>query len=149
MRAVVQRVKHARVEVAGEMTGRIETGLVVFLGIGKSDTSADVEWIVHKIVNLRIFPDADGKMNLSVRDAGGGILLISQFTLFGNCRKGHRPSFDDAADPETARMFYDLAVEMARRQHVPVATGVFAAHMDITAIHDGPVTILLDSKQSE
>lgn len=146
MRAVIQRVQSARAVVEGQTAGRIERGLLVFLGIGKGDTEADAEWMVRKIVNLRIFPDAEGKMNRSVLDIHGGILLISQFTLYGNCRKGTRPSFDDAADPETARRLYEILVERVRKENIAVATGVFAAHMDITAEHDGPVTLCLDSR---
>ena len=146
MRAVVQRVRSAVVVVNGQTTGRIERGVLVFLGVGKGDTEPDAEWIVRKIVNLRIFPDAEAKMNRSVLDIQGGVLLVSQFTLYGNCRKGTRPSFDDAADPDTARRLYELTVDLARRESISVATGVFAAHMDITADNDGPVTILLDSR---
>ncbi|NLH14989.1 MAG: D-tyrosyl-tRNA(Tyr) deacylase [Phycisphaerae bacterium] len=146
MRAVIQRVRSAQVAVEGQTTGRIERGLLVFLGIGKGDTESDAEWMVRKIVNLRVFPDSEGKMNRSVLDIQGGILLVSQFTLYGNCRKGTRPSFDEAADPETARELYAIAVELICKEKIEVATGVFAAHMDITAEHDGPVTIGLDSR---
>ncbi len=148
MRAVVQRVQSAHVVVDGQTTGKIQRGCLVFLGIGKGDTEADAEWMVRKIVNLRIFPDADGKMNRSVLDIRGGILWISQFTLYGNCRKGTRPSFDDAADPKTANHLYAVAMQLAARENIAVAAGIFAAHMDIAAEHDGPVTLCLDSRNS-
>ncbi|MFC1783217.1 D-aminoacyl-tRNA deacylase [Planctomycetota bacterium] len=145
MRAVIQRVTRAQVEVDGEITGQIDGGLLVFLSVGQGDTEADVQFMADKLINLRIFSDENDKMNLSVRDVGGSILMISQFTLHGDCRKGRRPGFDQAADPDTARRLYELAVELIRQQQVKCQTGVFAAHMHVSSLNDGPVTFLLDS----
>lgn len=146
MRFVIQRVSRAKVTVAGEVTGEIGHGLMVLIGIGSGDTEQDVTSMVDKLVNLRICADADGKMNLSVLTTGGGLLLISQFTLYGDCRKGRRPSFEKAAAPERARELYDLVVAAARRTGLPVGTGVFREHMEVELVNDGPVTILLDSE---
>jgi D-tyrosyl-tRNA(Tyr) deacylase len=148
MRAVIQRVSRADVKVDGTTTGAIAQGLLVLLGVGKGDTGKDAEYLVEKILGLRIFPDDDGKMNRSVVDAGGGVLVISQFTLFGDCRRGRRPSFDDAAAPEDAQRLYEHFVEGIRTRGVPVETGVFQAHMGVELVNDGPVTILLDSAKS-
>ena len=147
MRAVVQRVRRASVTVDGAVTGSIQRGLLVFLGVGKEDTEKDIDFIADKIVNLRIFECEDGKMNLSVKDISGGILLISQFTLYGDCRKGRRPDFTAAGKPEIAKQLYEQAIEAIRDKGVPVETGVFAAHMDIDSINDGPVTLILDSRK--
>lgn len=147
MRAVIQRVKKASVSVDGQITGHIGQGLLVFLGIGRDDCQTDIDFTADKIINLRIFEDAGGKMNLSVRDIGGGILLVSQFTLFGNCRRGRRPDFSAAAAPETAKMLYEQTIEAIRRNGVSVETGIFAAYMIIDAVNDGPVTLILDSKK--
>ncbi|MHC5182171.1 MAG: D-aminoacyl-tRNA deacylase [Planctomycetota bacterium] len=147
MRAVVQRVRRASVTVDGAVTGSIQRGLLVFLGVGKEDTQKDIDFIADKIVNLRIFECTDGKMNLSVKDISGGILLISQFTLYGDCRKGRRPDFTAAGKPEIAKQLYEQAIEAIRDKGVPVETGVFAAHMDIDSINDGPVTLILDSRK--
>lgn len=147
MRAVIQRVKKASVSVDGQITGQIGQGLLVFLGIGRDDCQADIDFTADKIINLRIFEDAGGKMNLSVRDIGGGILLVSQFTLFGDCRRGRRPDFSAAAAPETAKMLYEQTIEAIRRNGVSVETGIFAAYMIIDAVNDGPVTLILDSKK--
>ncbi|MHC5155668.1 MAG: D-aminoacyl-tRNA deacylase [Planctomycetota bacterium] len=147
MRAVVQRVRRASVTVDGAVTGSIQRGLLVFLGVGKEDTQKDIDFIADKIVNLRIFECEDGKMNLSVKDISGGILLISQFTLYGDCRKGRRPDFTAAGKPEIAKQLYEQAIEAIRDKGVPVETGVFAAHMDIDSINDGPVTLILDSRK--
>ncbi|MHC4290105.1 MAG: D-aminoacyl-tRNA deacylase [Planctomycetota bacterium] len=141
MRAVVQRVRRASVTVDGAVTGSIQRGLLVFLGVGKDDSEKDIDFIADKIVNLRIFECEDGKMNLSVKDISGGILLISQFTLYGDCRKGRRPDFTAAGKPEIAKQLYEQAIEAIRDKGVPVETGVFAAHMDIDSINDGPVTL--------
>ena len=149
MRAVVQRVSRANVTVDGTIAGSIKQGLLVLLGIGKKDTKNDIAFISDKIVNLRIFEDADGKMNLSVKDIGGSILLISQLTLYGDCRKGRRPDFMAAGPPEMAKQIYKETIAAVKEKGVPVETGVFAAHMDIDSINDGPVTLLLDSKKTQ
>lgn len=147
MRAVIQRVHEARVEVDGTATGAIGPGLLVFLGVHHEDTQPDLEWLVGKILQLRIFPDAEARMNLSVRETGGGILLISQFTLYGTLRKGSRPSFNRAASPERATAFYEEAIKrLSFGLGRPVATGRFGEHMDIACEQDGPVTIILDSR---
>lgn len=148
MRAVIQRVKEARVEVGDKVTGAIGKGLLVFLGVGKGDVQQDLEFIADKIVNLRIFKDDNDKMNLSVKDVGGGILLISQFTLYGDCRKGRRPSFDGAGEPEIARKLYEDMTDAISKKGVTVETGVFAARMQVVSQNDGPVTFMLDSRKA-
>ncbi|HIJ66993.1 MAG TPA: D-tyrosyl-tRNA(Tyr) deacylase [Planctomycetes bacterium] len=148
MRAVIQRVKEAKIEVDGNVVGSIDKGLLVFQGVGKDDTEKDVEFTADKLVNLRIFPDENKKMNLSVLDVGGAILLVSQFTLYGDCRKGRRPSFDLAGEPQEAKRLYEKTIETIRQKGAPVETGVFAAHMDVSSVNDGPVTFLLDSKKT-
>ncbi len=149
MRSVVQRVSRARVTVDGAVTGEIAGGLLVLVGAGAGDGPADVEYTVDKIVNLRIFPDEAGKMNRSVLDTGGGVLAVSQFTLYGDARKGRRPAFVDALEPVAAERLYEDVVARLRAAGVArVATGVFRAHMDVELCNDGPVTILLDSKKS-
>jgi len=145
MRLVIQRVSQAKVEVEGEITGQIGKGLLVFLSVGKGDSDQDLSFIVDKLVNLRCFGDENDKMNLSVQDVNGAILLISQFTLHGDCRRGRRPGFDQAGAPEKARGYYEKAAEMIRQLGVPCETGVFAAHMHVSSVNDGPVTFLLDS----
>lgn len=145
MRAVVQRVLWARVEVAGEEKGRTGTGLLVYLGVGRGDTEKDADWICHKVLNLRIFPDETGRMNRSVQDVAGGILLVSQFTLYGDLRRGFRPGFSDAMEPVAAERLYGYALERLKASGLPVAAGVFGAHMAVSSLNDGPVTILLDS----
>ena len=147
MRLVVQRVKHARVEVMGKLAGRIDEGLLLLLGIKSDDSIEDVEYLVDKVLGLRIFDDHAGKMNLSIMDKGGDILVVSQFTLYGDCRKGRRPSFDEAAPPELAINLYDLFVEELRKKGMRVETGRFGATMDVNLINSGPVTLLLDSKK--
>jgi len=147
MRAVIQRVVDARVEVDGRTVGAIERGVLVYLGVGRGDGPDDVRFIAEKVANLRVYPDERGRMNRSLRDVGGAVLLISQFTLFGDCRKGRRPSFDAAADPETAQALYCTCAAVLREMGLHVAEGRFAAHMHVTATNDGPVTLLLDSRQ--
>ncbi len=148
MRAVVQRVKHAHVTVEDEKVGRIEKGLLVFLGVEKGDNEVDLNYSVDKVTGLRIFEDQNGKMNLSVRDVGGSILAVSQFTLHGDCRKGRRPSFIRAAEPDVAKWYYEQFIQKVGEMGIPVAQGVFQAKMEVTLINDGPVTILLDSKKT-
>ncbi len=145
MRAVVQRVSRASVKVAGRTTGEIGPGLLVFLGVSARDTSKDADYLAGKIVSLRIFPDAADKMNLSVLEQNGAILVVSQFTLYGDCRKGRRPSYNEAAPPELAADLYEYFVEKVRQSGMEVATGRFQAMMEVSLINDGPVTILLDS----
>lgn len=145
MRAVVQRVTQARVEVEGSISGEIGPGLLVLLGVTKSDTTADAEFVADKIAGLRIFSDAAGKMNLSLLDTGGAMLAVSQFTLYGDCRKGRRPSFDQAAPADQARALYLHFIEAAQRAGVRVETGVFQAHMSVSLVNDGPVTLIVES----
>ena len=148
MRAVVQRCRRGSVTVAGEVVGAIDHGLVVLLGAGRGDAEADVAYVVDKLVNLRIFADDEGKMNRSVLDIAGGVLLISQFTLFGDARKGRRPAFIDALEPAAAEALYERAVAAVRSLGVArVATGVFRADMQVELVNDGPVTILIDSRK--
>jgi D-tyrosyl-tRNA(Tyr) deacylase len=146
MKAVVQRVSSASVVVEGENLGEIASGLLVLLGVAKGDEERDAEFLAEKIVGLRIFGDAEGKMNLTVVDAGGAILAVSQFTLLGDCRKGRRPSFVDAAPPEVAERLYRHYVARSRALGVRTETGRFQAHMEVRLVNDGPVTILLDSR---
>lgn len=145
MRALIQRVTNARVEVDGTTTGRIETGLVVLLGVTKSDSQADADYLIDKIANLRIFSDDAGKMNRSLVDVGGSLLVVSQFTLYGDCRKGRRPGFDLAAPTEQARALYEYFVQKGRQSGIHVETGVFQAHMQVSLTNDGPVTFMLES----
>ncbi len=145
MRAVIQRVSEARVMVNGECTGQIGCGLAVLLGIAANDTETDANFLVDKLVGLRIFPDEDGKFDRSVQDVHGSILVVSQFTLYGDCRKGRRPSFSDAADAEKAFPLYEYFVDTLRAKQVPVATGRFQAAMAVHLVNDGPVTLILES----
>lgn len=145
MRAVIQRVSRAEVRVAGEPVGRIGPGLCVFLGIGKADGQANVDQLADKIKNLRIFEDDNGKMNLSVEEVREEILVVSQFTLYGDCRKGNRPSFSDAAPHDQAEKLYEYFVRRLRGAGLTVATGQFKARMDVTLINDGPVTFIVES----
>jgi D-tyrosyl-tRNA(Tyr) deacylase len=145
MRAVVQRVSRASVTVGGEVVGRIGRGLLVLLGVGQEDAEADAAYLAQKIIGLRIFEDAEGKMNLALADVGGGLLVVSQFTLCGDFRKGRRPSFVAAAEPSRADALYQHFVEAARSAGVAVETGRFRAQMDVELLNDGPVTLLLDS----
>ena len=145
MRAVVQRVSRARVDVDGDNVAAIERGLLVLLGVQTADTERDADYLAAKIASLRIFNDAQGKMNLDLQDVQGGVLVVSQFTLYGDTRKGRRPSFVQAAAPEQAEHLYEYFLGAAARQAVPVAHGVFGAHMQVHLVNDGPVTLLLDS----
>jgi D-tyrosyl-tRNA(Tyr) deacylase len=145
MRALIQRVTEASVTVDGKVAGEIARGLLVLLGVAKTDTPADAAFLAEKTVSLRIFEDADGKMNRSVIDVGGALLVVSQFTLYGDCRKGRRPSFDDAAPAEQARALYEQFVELARASGLRVETGVFQADMKVALVNDGPVTLLVES----
>ena len=147
MRLVIQRVTEARVTVSSSTSGSIGTGLLVFLGVSRTDNVEDADYLTGKLLGLRIFPDADGKMNRNVLEAGGSLLIVSQFTLYGDCRKGRRPSFDRAAPPEQAQDLYNYFVESAKRGPVPVETGVFQAMMQVHIVNDGPVTILIDSAE--
>ena len=147
MRAVIQRVKSASVTVEGEVISEIRVGLLVFLGVAQEDTPADVEYIASKIANLRIFEDDEGRMNLSILDIGGEALVVSQFTLYGDCRKGRRPSFIHAARPEKADPLYQAFMDEISRLGVPVKAGIFQAMMDVELINDGPVTMMLDSNK--
>ena len=145
MRAVIQRVLQAEVNVEGRQVGKIDKGLLVYLGVGKEDTVDDAHFMADKLVNLRIFADQAGKMNRSVQDIDGAILLVSNFTLHGDCRKGRRPGFDAAAAPEAAQQLYEKVIEMITEQGTAVEKGAFGEYMHVTSINDGPVTFLLDS----
>lgn len=147
MRAVVQRVSRAKVTVNGEVTGEIESGLLVLLGIAQQDTEADADYLADKIAGLRIFEDEGGKMNLSVADTGGSVLAVSQFTLYGDVRRGKRPSFDEAARPERARELYEYFVARIRSAGLRCETGRFQEMMKVELVNEGPVTILLDSQK--
>ena len=145
MRAVIQRVTFAKVEVEGVISGKIGPGVLVLLGVSRTDISSDVEFVAAKIVNLRIFSDEAGKMNRSLLDTGGAMLAVSQFTLYGDCRKGRRPSFDDAAPADRARQLYEDFIAAVRKLGVRVETGVFQADMAVTLLNDGPVTLIVES----
>jgi len=147
VRAVVQRVRDAAVRVEGREVGSIPAGLLVYLGVGRNDTEKEARLICDKVANLRIFPDEAGKMNRSVTDVKGGILLVSQFTLFGDAREGRRPSYTEAAPAELARALYEKAIELLRATGLPVASGEFQASMEVSYTNLGPVTILLDSEK--
>lgn len=148
MRAVVQRVRRARVEVAGETVGAIEKGLCVFVATGKEDVEADLLYVVGKVLALRVFPDASGRMSVALDEAGGELLIVSQFTLYGDVRRGNRPGFDAAMPPEPAEAMIERFVDECRRRGARVATGRFRADMLVTIENDGPVTILIDSKKA-
>ena len=147
MRTCIQRVSSARVRVAGETVGEIGRGLLVLLGVAAGDGPAELRWMVDKVLGLRIFDDGEGKMNLGLTDVGGELLVVSQFTLLGDCRKGRRPSFIDAAAPEIAERMYDEFVAAARAAGVTTATGRFRTNMEVELVNDGPVTILIDSAE--
>ena len=149
MRAVIQRVSRAEVRVGAEVTGRIGRGLVVLLGVSRNDTEGDGDSLLEKIVALRIFPDAEGKMNLSLEQVGGELLVVSQFTLYGDTRRGRRPSFVEAAPPERAAGLYDRFVAAARARGLTVGTGVFQAMMEVELVNDGPVTLVVESRSQE
>jgi len=148
MRAVVQRVSRAKVSIKGKITGEIGHGLLVLLGVSAGDTRADADYLADKVIGLRIFEDAGGKMNLSVADVGGAILAVSQFTLYGDVRRGKRPSFDAAAPPQPARELYEYFVEKIRSAGLKCETGQFQETMQVELVNEGPVTILLDSTKS-
>jgi D-tyrosyl-tRNA(Tyr) deacylase len=149
MRALLQRVTQASVVVEGSVVGEIGAGLLILLGVAKPDTNADAAFLVDKVLNLRIFPDAEGKMNRSLLDTQGSLLVVSQFTLYGDCRKGRRPGFDAAAPAEQARALYESFVEGARRSGLRVETGVFQAHMEVALVNDGPVTLMLETNEGK
>jgi len=146
VRAVVQRVLQGRVEVNGQQVSHIDKGLLVYLSVGKTDTVRDAQFMAEKLVNLRIFADEAGKMNRGLLDVGGSILLVSNFTLHGDCRKGRRPSFDAAAEPELAQQLYEKLIELIAEQGAAVEKGAFGEHMQVSSVNDGPVTFLLDSE---
>jgi|SRR5271165_1526091 len=146
MRVVLQRVKEASVEVNGQRVGAIGPGLLALLGIAKDDAERDAEYLADKIVQLRIFNDGEGKMNRSLIDTGGALLIVSQFTLYGDCRKGRRPGFDQAARPDDAKRLYEYFVSQIKRANLTVATGIYQAEMNVSLINHGPVTFILDSK---
>ncbi len=146
MRAVIQRVSRAAVEVEGEIVGRIGQGLLILLGVAKDDTEADAQYVADKAATLRIFADAQGKMNLAIEDAEGGVLVVSQFTLLGDTQKGRRPGFDRAAPPDQARRLYEAVVTLLKARGLTVETGRFGAFMAVELVNDGPVTFLVDSR---
>lgn len=148
MRIVLQRVKSAHVEIAGETVGSIGSGLMILVGITHGDQERDAEYLAEKVIQLRVFRDAEGRMNRSLLEVQGGLLVVSQFTLYGDSRKGRRPSFDQAARPEQARALYEHFVERLKSRNIAVQTGVFQAEMEIHLINDGPVTLILESKAS-
>ncbi len=147
MRAVIQRVKSASVKVEGKLVSEIGAGILIFLGVAHEDTATEIEYIANKVANLRIFEDEEGKMNRSLLDTGGAALVVSQFTLYGDCRKGRRPSFIKAARPELANALYEQFITALEQQNIPTQGGTFQAMMDVELINDGPVTILLDSEK--
>ena len=146
MRVILQRVSEARVQIDGAIVGEIGHGLLVLLGVTKSDTAEQARWLADKIVSLRIFNDVEGKMNRDLAEVGGAILVVSQFTLYGDCSKGRRPSFIDAAPPEVAIPLYEEFINAVKAHGIPTATGRFGAMMQVSLINDGPVTLILDSK---
>ena len=147
MRAVVQRVSYANVKVDGEIIGSIDNGIMVLLGVGTEDNENDIKYLSEKILNLRIFEDENGKMNLSLMDIKGEVLIISQFTLYGDCRKGRRPSFDKAGLPDEAKKLYERFIEVCGESGLKIQTGIFGADMKVSLLNDGPVTLMLDSKK--
>lgn len=149
MRAILQRVSRAAVRIEGRTVGQIAHGLLVLLGIGQDDTAEEARWLADKIIGLRIFNDAEGKMNRDLAEVGGALLVVSQFTLYGDCRKGRRPSFVAAAGPEKAIPLYELFLEAVRAQGIPVQTGEFGAMMEVELLNDGPVTLLVEREPKE
>ncbi len=147
MRAVLQRVSRVQVRVAGQIVGEIGKGILLLLGVGKGDSNAQADSLLEKVINLRIFEDEGGKMNLSLLDVGGELMVVSQFTLYADCRKGRRPSFTDAASPEEAKTLYEYFINRARSRGLMVASGIFQALMEVELVNFGPVTILLDSSR--
>jgi D-tyrosyl-tRNA(Tyr) deacylase len=147
VKALIQRVKSSEVCIDGKISGKIGKGLLIFLGVEKGDTEKDLEYLVKKVSNLRLFEDAQGKMNLSILDTKGEVLVVSQFTLVSDCRKGNRPSFDRAEEPVRAKEMYIKFIDMLKQHGITVATGDFAAYMQVRLINDGPVTIMIDSKK--
>jgi D-tyrosyl-tRNA(Tyr) deacylase len=146
MRAVIQRVRNASVEIKGNTVGKIGQGLLVFLGIGREDTIQDIQWMVEKVINLRIFEKENGKFDHSLLDVDGELLVVSQFTLYGDCSKGRRPSFTDAMEANEAKKLFDLFVEKAKARIGKVESGLFQSFMDVSLINEGPVTLIIDSK---
>ncbi len=146
MKVLIQRSKNSNVKISNEIVGEITKGIVVFLGVGKNDTTKDIDYLVNKIINLRIFEDNEGKMNNSLNDIGGEVLLVSQFTLYADTKKGRRPSFIHASAPEKAKEFYELFKKKMIQQGVVVQTGVFQADMEVNIVNDGPVTIIIDTE---
>ncbi len=147
MRALIQRVKECRVEVKGSMVGAIDKGLLILLGVGEDDKEMDCEFLANKIIHLRIFPDSADLMNMSLVDISGEAMVVSQFTLWGDCRKGRRPSFTRAAQPERAKLLYELFIGKLRQKGIRVATGVFQENMNVYLVNEGPVTLMLDSEK--
>lgn len=147
MKCVVQRVKNASVTVNSKITGAIDDGILVYVGVTHDDTEKDVDWLLNKIPNLRIFQDDKGKLNLSVKDLNYGILVVSQFTLMASCKKGRRPSYDMAAKPEYAKDLYELFINKMKSEGLNIQTGVFREHMDIEYVNNGPITVIVDSKE--
>jgi len=147
MRAVIQRVKSAEVLVDGRVSGKIGNGLLVFVGVARGDGEEDISYLISKLPDLRIFEDTSGKFNLSLREINGEILVVSQFTLYGDCRKGRRPSFTEAEDPTLARDLYERFISRLREENIPVQTGEFQARMEVHLINDGPVTLILESRK--
>ncbi len=147
MRAVIQRVSRASVTVDGETTGEIGAGVLVLLGIHRDDGTREIHWMAEKILNLRIFEDENGKMNDSLLDTGGAMLIVSQFTLYGDCRKGRRPGYSSAVPPESAKNLYQQFIDSVKQKNIPVSCGRFQAHMDVDLVNDGPVTLMLDSSK--
>jgi D-tyrosyl-tRNA(Tyr) deacylase len=145
MRAVIQRVNEASVEVGGEIVGTIGRGFLILLGIHRNDTAADIPWMINKIINLRVFEKKDGRFDESLLDINGGLLIISQFTLYGDCSKGRRPSFSEAMEAASARTIFELFIEKAKEKISQVETGIFQASMNVSLVNDGPVTVILDS----